>query len=148
VSQSGDQFSIELPSSVTASAGSFDVVFSVTGELANGGTDTPVVVAQNVEVEPVISSPVINSIGTVSINDNGGLLPTTVATVSGSDIQAGAIFAILTPVDGLSIDANTGEMTFDDNVNGVQSFTVTVQVTNTDGGTDTETFTLNIDDNA
>ncbi len=101
------------------------------------------------EIEPAISTPVIDTIGTWDITDNGGAggIFASRFTITGSDIQQGAVFRILTPVRGLTIDSNTGVLTFDEDVSGMQSLAVTVQVTNTDGGTDTDTFTLNITDN-
>lgn len=146
VAQSGNQYSIVLPSSATASAGSVSIEFSVTGTRADGGNDATIVRTQSIDVEPVISSPAINPIGSWDIQDNGGGLPSTFQ-ITGSDIQAGATFTLLTPVLGLSINSNTGELIFDQNIFGNQSFTITVEVTNPDTGNDTETFTLNVNDN-
>lgn len=75
--QSGNEFSVVIPSSVTDTTGTHDLEFCVTGELANGGNDAPVMRNFSVEIEPVISSPVIDTIETVNTNDNDGGLAST-----------------------------------------------------------------------
>jgi hypothetical protein len=146
VDQSGNQYSVALPNSATASAGSLNLEFSVIGELANGGNDVPVVRSQTIDIEPVISSPMINSIGSWNIQDNGGGLPSSI-TLSGSGIQVGAVFSLATPITGLSIDEETGEIIFNMDIVGTKTFNPTARVVNPDGGQDTETFILNVEDN-
>lgn len=98
-------------------------------------------------MEEIISSPTLNSLGTVNINDNGGGLASTI-TVTGADIQQGAVFTLLTPTEGLSINSETGVLTFSDNIGGNQVFpNREVQVENPDGGWTTTTFNLNVTDN-
>lgn len=93
--------------------------------------------------------PTINTIATQNVNDNGGGLATTLLTVSGTKIQSGAVFSIIAdPTSGgLTINSSTGVLIFDKDVNGNQTYTITVKVVNPDGGSDTETFTLNVTDN-
>lgn len=98
---------------------------------------------------PAISSPTINAIATQNVNDNGGGLATTLLTVSGTNINTGAVFSIVADPTGggLTINSSTGELIYDKDVNGNQTYSITVKVLNTDSGSDTETFTLNVTDN-
>ncbi len=95
------------------------------------------------------SSPVISAIADATINDNGGAIPTTVATISGIDIQTGAVFSIVAdPTNGfLTLDSATGVLTWNGNLRSNQSYSIIVKVTNSDSGFDTESFTLNVNNN-
>lgn len=108
--------------------------------------------ADSDDSSPATFSPVINAIATQNVNDNGGGLATTLLTVSGTDIQAGAVFSIVAdPTSGgLTINSSTGVLVWDKDLisGGVTPYTITIKVVNPDGGSDTETFTLNVTDNA
>ena len=96
---------------------------------------------------PAISTPTI-SLGAQSVNDNGGGLATNLPAPTVTGVNAGAVYSITTGVAGLTINSSTGVMTYDHNVNtGNESHSITIKVTNTDGGTSSTTFTLNIVDN-
>ncbi|WP_419763941.1 MAG: cadherin repeat domain-containing protein [Arcobacter sp.] len=96
------------------------------------------------------NAPTINTIATQNVNDNGGGLATTLLTVSGTNIQSGAVFSIVADptAGGLTINSSTGVLVYDKDINPSQSYTITIKVVNPDGGSDTETFTLNVTDNA
>ena len=100
------------------------------------------------ELDNAISTPVINSIGTITINDDGGLSVRAVTTVTGTNINEGAVFSIVAdPTTGrLTINSSTGVLTWQGNEGEDDSYVITVKVVNPDGGTDTETFTLNVTD--
>nr|WP_321266152.1 cadherin repeat domain-containing protein [uncultured Sulfurimonas sp.] len=97
---------------------------------------------------PAISTPTI-SLADQTVNDNGGGLATDLPAPTVSGVNAGAVYSITTGVAGLTINASTGVMTYDKNLdsNTNESHSITIKVTNTDGGTSSTTFTLNIVDN-
>lgn len=96
-----------------------------------------------------ISNPTINTIATQSVNDNGGGQATSILTISGTNINTGAVYSIVSdPTSGgLTINSSTGELIYDADVGTNQTYSITVKIVNTDGGNDTETFTLNVTDN-
>ena len=95
----------------------------------------------------IISTPTI-SLADQTVNDNGGGLATNLPAPTVTNVQSGAVYSIVNnTVTGLTINSSTGVMTYDNNINGSNSFNVTVKVTNQDGGSDTATFTLNVTDN-
>jgi hypothetical protein len=94
-----------------------------------------------------ISSPTI-SLADQTVDDNGGGQATDLPAPTVSDVQSGAVYSIVNnTVTGLTINSSTGVMTYDNDINPSNSFNVTIKVTNPDGGSDTATFTLNINDN-
>lgn len=98
----------------------------------------------------VVSTPILTTIATQNVDDNGGGLATSILTVSGTNINTGAVFSIVSdPTSGgLTINATTGALTYDADVVGNKVYSITVKILNTDGGSDTVTFTLNVTDNA
>ena len=93
-----------------------------------------------------ISSPTI-SLADQTVDDNGGGQATDLPAPTVSDVQSGAVYSIVNnTVTGLTINSSTGVMTYDNDINGSNSFNVTIKVTNPDGGSDTATFTLNVND--
>lgn len=96
---------------------------------------------------PAISTPTI-SMADQTVNDNGGGLATVLPAPSVTGVTAGAVYSITNGIAGLTINSSTGVMTYDGNVNtGNESHSITIKVTNTDTGTSSTTFTLNIIDN-
>lgn len=98
-------------------------------------------------VETPTSTPQINSLWTITIDDDGGLTVRSVGTVSWTNINTWAVYSIVNdPSSWLSINSSTWVMTWQWNEWWNQSFTITIKVKNTDGWEDTETFTLNVND--
>lgn len=127
-----------------------NVAFGTNMEIQSSGGVSKTDEAVARDNTPAISTPTINAIATQNVNDNGGGLATTLLTVSGTNINAGAVFSIVADptAGGLTINSSTGVLIYDANINGFQTYSITVKVLNTDGGSDTETFTLNVTDNA
>lgn len=150
VSNGGNTYFFTLPRSASAAEGSAEISFIVKGTKADGSAEPSIKKKMNISIEkdePPISTPNINPIGVVNIQDNGGLPTTVISSISGSEILTGAVFSLESSAPGLSINSASGEITHQQDVGGNQSYSVTVRVTNPDGGSDTETFTLNVEDN-
>ncbi len=94
-----------------------------------------------------VSNPTI-SMADQTVDDNGGALATDLPAPTVTDVQAGAVYSIVTGTTGLTINSSTGVMTYDNDINPSQSFSITIKVTNPDGGNASTTFTLNVNDNA
>ena len=94
------------------------------------------------------SSPTI-SLDDQSVNDNGGGRPTDLPAPTVTGVVADATYSIVTGTTGLSINGSTGVMTYDYNLNvgGVTNYTITIKVTNPDGGSAQTSFTLSVTDN-
>jgi len=88
------------------------------------------------------------SLADQSVNDNGGGLATNLPAPTVNNVDAGAVYSIVTGTTGLTINSSTGVMTYDNDVNGNQNFSITIKVTNPDGGNSSTTFTLTVLDNA
>ena len=125
-----------------------------TGEALNVFTNvwevkssSALIVTTDASAPPPISSPTISMAGQ-TVNDNGGGLATDLPAPTVTGVTAGAVYSITTGTAGLTINSATGVMTYDHNLLANDSFSITVKVTNTDGGTSSTTFTLNIVNNA
>jgi len=132
---------IESSFNIALDVGDYNLSVSASG---NGGTEFEEVYSFRVN-----AAPVIDDIPTQNVDDNGGAQSTTLLTVTGTGIQAGATFSIVNdPTNGgLTIDSATGELVYDDDINPSQSFEIAIKVINPDGGEDTEIFTLNVNSN-
>ena len=97
---------------------------------------------------PAISSPTI-SMADQSVNDNGGAVPTDLPAPSVSGVTAGAVYSIVgdTTSGKLTINSSTGVMTWNGDVGTNTDYSITIKVTNTDGGNSSTTFTLTVVDN-
>ncbi len=90
------------------------------------------------------------AMATQTIDDNGGAFSTALPAPTVTKVVSGAVYSIVgDPTGGkLTINANTGVATWDGNINPTQVYTITIKVTNPDGGNSSVTFTLNVNDNA
>ena len=124
--------------------GTYNVVYTATDSANNS-----VSITHTYTVNPVpISTPTI-SMANQTVTDNGGGLATNLPAPTVTGITAGAVYSITTGVVGLTINSSTGVMTYDRNIeDGNQNHSITIKVINTDGGTSSTTFTLNIVNNA
>ena len=95
---------------------------------------------------PAISSPTI-SMADQTVNDNGGGLATDLPAPTVTGVTAGAVYSIVTGTTGLTINSSTGVMTYNNDLFANTNFSITIKVTNTDGGTNSTTFTLTVLDN-
>ena len=95
-----------------------------------------------------ISEPTI-SMANTSVQDDGGGNSNTVGTPTVSNVEAGAVYEIVSdPTSGmLTINSSTGAMTWDGDLFANTDFSITIKVTNTDTGTQSTTFTLSVEDN-
>jgi hypothetical protein len=102
-----------------------------------------------VEAAPV-KSPTFGPYWPQTINDEGGFSPTTLPTLSVSNVQPWATYEIVNNPTGwnLTIDPNTWEMTWDWDIHWTQNYNITIKVTNPNNTTWQITFNLNVYDNA
>ena len=97
---------------------------------------------------PLAASTPTISMDDQTVNDNGGGLATDLPAPTVTNVEPGATYSIVTPVDGLTIDPNTGVMTYDYNIDANTDYSVTIEVlNNSDGSNDTTTFTLHVINN-
>ncbi len=98
---------------------------------------------------PAISTPTI-SLANQSVNDNGGAVPTDLPAPSVTGVTSGAVYSIVADPTGgkLTINASTGVATWSGDLLNSATYSITIKITNTDGGTSSITFTLTILDNA
>lgn len=91
-------------------------------------------------------APTISMADQVVSDNGGGARPSFSPTVT--NIDAGAVYSIIgDPTGGmLTIDANTGAMTWDGNLFANTDYSITIKVQNPDGGSATTTFTLTVND--
>ncbi len=94
---------------------------------------------------PAISSPTI-SMADQTVNDNGGGLATDLPAPTVTGVTAGAVYSIVNdPTSGmLTINASTGVATWSGNLTSPGTYSITIKVTNTDGGNSSTTFTLTV----
>jgi len=139
-------FSIDI-SAESIAVGNYVFVAVVSPVIGGENAQSDVTITSNFQV---VSTPVIDVIPTQNVDDNGGFVATSLLTVSGTDINVGAVYSIVNdPTSGgLTINSNTGEIVWDRDIGINQTYSITVKVENTDGGIDTETFTLNVTNNA
>jgi hypothetical protein len=97
---------------------------------------------------PAISTPTI-SMADQTVLDNGGAISTDLPAVTVTGVEAGAVYSLVAdPTAGkLTINSTTGVMTWNGDVNGNQVYSITVKITNPDGGNASVTFTLNVTNN-
>ncbi len=98
---------------------------------------------QSFDITPAISTPSINPIGTVTIDDDWWAA-SSVAFITGTDISSWATYSIISGPFWLTLSWN--ELRFQADVNGNQSYAVKVRVVNPDGWTDMIQFTLEVND--
>lgn len=101
----------------------------------------------NIGTAPPISSPTI-SMNDQIVNDNAGFAMSLPApTVTGDEI--GAVYSIVgNPNSGMiSINSSTGVITWEGDLDNPSDYTINIKITNTDGGSDTTSFNLHINDN-
>ncbi len=98
--------------------------------------------------EAPISTPVIDELWTITINDQDSFVDVYVWTVSWTDIQTWATFSSINDktVWQLKIDSTTWEMIRRWDEAGNDSYSITIEVKNPDGWKDTMIFTLNVND--
>ena len=98
-----------------------------------------------VPATPAISSPTI-SLANQTVNDNGGGLATNLPAPTVTGVTAGAVYSIVSDPTGgkLTINASTGVATWSGNLTSPGTYSITIKVTNTDGGTSSTTFTLTV----
>lgn len=131
-------------------AWTYEVIYTATDE---AGNETVIIHTYIFEVAP-IPAPTIDTIWTLSVNDDGGGSGNYVWTITWSNIQSWATYSIVNDVTfwALTINSSTWVMNrfWDEAWN--DSYSVTVKVKNPDINLviwkeDTENFTLNIIDN-
>ena len=96
-----------------------------------------------------ISTPTI-TMANQTVTDNGGgggVLATDLPAPIVTGVNAGAVYSITTGTTGLSINSSTGVMTYDNDLFADTTFSITIKVTNTDGGNSSATFSLTVIDN-
>jgi hypothetical protein len=99
------------------------------------------------EIVP-ISTPTI-SMANQTVNDEGGGSTQIVGTPTVTNVVAGATYTLTSNPFGsmLTINSSTGQMTWNGDLFGDQTETITVKVTNPDTGTDTTSFSLTVVNN-
>jgi len=95
-----------------------------------------------------ISTPTI-SMANQTVNDDGGGFANPVGTPIVTGVNAGAVYSLTANPYGanLTINSSTGAMTWQGDLFSDTTETIGVKVLNTDGGTDTTTFSLTVIDN-
>lgn len=97
-----------------------------------------------------ISTPTI-SMSNQTIDDNGGFVATSLPAPTVNDVVAGAVYEIVSnPTGGkLTINSSTGVATYlGDESPTAMDYSITIKVTNPDGGNQSVTFNLHVNNNA
>jgi hypothetical protein len=98
----------------------------------------------------VVSTPTI-SFANTSVDDDGGGFTNSVGTPTTDGVVVGATYEIVSESPStsnmLSINTTSGEMEWLGDVAGPTNYDITIKVTNPDGGTDSHTFTLTVNNN-
>lgn len=84
-----------------------------------------------------------------SVNDNAGVVSTNLPTPTVTKVVSGAVYSIVSDPTGgkLTINASTGIATWNGDLGADTNYSITIKVTNPDGGTSSTTFTLSVIDN-
>ncbi|MFK7779614.1 MAG: hypothetical protein QM490_00490 [Candidatus Gracilibacteria bacterium] len=140
ISISGKQITFDWAGSNAA-----DTFFELTATSTN---DTETTTSVRQVLEDLISTPTI-TLADQTIGDKAGALPTDLPAPSVTNVAAGAVYTIVgNPILGkLTIDANTGVSTWSGDVGGPTDYSITIKVTNPDGGNESTTFNLHVNDN-
>jgi len=107
-----------------------------------------VVVQEDTPPSPGISSPTI-AMANQNVNDEGGGSTQIVGTPTVTNVVAGATYTLTSNPFGvmLTINSSTGQMSWNGDLFGNQTETITVKVTNPDTGTASASFSLTVVDN-
>ncbi|MDX9796536.1 MAG: Ig domain-containing protein [Arcobacteraceae bacterium] len=84
-----------------------------------------------------------------SVNDGGGAGSVDLPAPSVTKVVSGAVYSIVSDPTGgkLTINAGTGVATWNGDLGADTNYSITIKVTNPDGGTNSTTFTLTVVDN-
>jgi len=140
-----------LLSGITTVAGVYNFTMTATDNDGISNVD-------NFSLTVAVSAPTI-AMANQTVNDNGGALATALPAPTVTGVLPGAVYAIVanpmkinpnTGLRELTINTATGVATYlgNETVGGIIPYTITIKVTNPDGGTQSVTFNLGVVDNA
>lgn len=138
-------FSIDLlANSISASNYAF-VTTAISPVIGGENPQSDVVITHNIQV---ISTPTI-TMADQTVFDGGGNVDRNVGTPTVTNVVAGAIYTLTSNPFGsmLTINSSTGQMTWNGDLFGDQTETITIRVTNPDTGTASSSFSLSVVDN-
>jgi hypothetical protein len=115
-----------------------------TGGTANGGSDTSAGQTFTITVTAVNDAPVLSAVSPITVNE----LATASFTASATDVENDSLsFALANATSGMSINSNTGAFSWTPTeAQGPGSYTVDVQVTDGNGGMDTTTVSVTVNE--